>query len=250
MINILNALIVLLFIAIVLPNPGSSQDSSTHDLRYEVNRVYPYISITKDNLNKAHTLVDLNKHYKPSWVREYILVEILTNNKGRVSKAVSKTDTLSQQQKDIMNMADVGTRISVKVLYIPENTLTHNDIKEFDFTFTAEPQSDASYSGGKQQLNRYLKEIAIDKIPDASFTNYDIAAIKFTINKDGQIIDAYVFWSSEDEIIDELLLETICNMPTWAPAEYSNGIKVKQDFVLTVGNMENCMMYLLNIRRD
>ena len=94
---------------------------------------------------------------------------------------------------------------------------------------------------------------AIDKI-STSFNKINLAAVKFTINEEGQIVDAHVFQSayqpSKDEKIDELLLETICNMPSWEPAEYDNGIKVKQEFVLTVGDMESCVVNLLNIRKD
>ncbi len=252
--NIQNKLMVLLFIAIAFPHPGSSQDSLNIELQYEVNRTYPSISISKEKLNGAHCLVDLNEYYKPSWVREYISVEVLASHKGKVRKAVSKNDTLSQEQKDIMEMADVGKDIAVKVRYIPENTLPHNDVKEFDFKFTVDPENEATFPGGQQQLKQYLKEKAIDKIPDGSFKNYDLAAIKFTVNKDGQIIDAHIFGNeyrtSKNEKIDELLLKTICNMPNWKPAEYANGTKVKQDFVLTVGNMNSCLVPLLNIHQD
>ena len=259
--NIQNKLIVLLFIAFTFPHPGASQDSLTNELRYEVKRVYSNISITKEKLNEAHTLKDLDKeandlylYYKTSWIREYISIEILTSYKGKIRKTVSENDILSQEQKDIMNMADAGTDISVKVQYIPENTLTHNDIKEIDFIITIDPENEAEYIGGQQKLNQYLKENAIDKIPDGSFKNYDLTAIKFAINEDGQIIDAHIFDSVyqtyKNEKINDLLLETIRNMPCWTPAEYSNGIKVKQEFVLTVGNMKSCVIPLLNIRRD
>lgn len=245
-----NKLIALLFIALAFPHLCASQEGFTDELRFEVNRIYPYISITKEQLNEAHTLIDLNMRYQSSWIREYISVEIFASYKGSIRKAMSKNDTLSQEQKDIMNMADVGTGLSIKVQYMPENTLMHNDTKEITFTFTVNPESDAKYSGGQQQLKKYLKDNAIDKIPNDSFKEYDLAAVKFTIDEEGQIIDAHVFGTSKDEKIDELLLETICNMPDWKPAEYSNGTKVKQEFVLTVGNMENCMIPLLNIRHD
>ncbi len=259
--NIHNKLIVLLFIALAFPYLGSSQDSFNDELQYEVNRINLPISIKKERLNEANTITDLNNetndlnlYYKSSWVREYISVEVLTSYKGGLRKAVSKSDAFSQEQKDIMNMADVGTGISIKIQYIPENTLTHNDIKELDFTFTVLPESEAKYPGGQQQLKQYLKENAIDKIPDGSFKNYDLTSIKFTINEEGQISDAHVFSSvyqtSKNEKIDKLLLETIRNMPCWEPAEYANGVKVKQEFALTVGNMESCVINLLNIRRD
>lgn len=215
-----------------------------------MNRIYPPVSITKEKLNEAQTLIDLNVNYPTSWVKEYISVEILTNYKGTIREAVSKNDTLGQEQKDIMNMADVASDISVKVRYIPENTLKHNDAKEINFTFTVDPESEAKYPGGQQQLKQYLKASAIDKIPDTTFRNYDLAAIKFTINEEGQIVDAHVFLPFKDKITDKLLLGAIRDMPDWKPAEYSNGTKVKQEFVLTVGNHENCDIHLLNIRRD
>ncbi len=248
--NIQNKLLALLFIAISFPYFAVSQNSISNELRYEVHRIYPYISITKEKLNDARSLIDLDPEYKSSWIRAYISVEISASYNGSKRKAVSKNDILSQEQKDLMNMADVGTDISVKVQYIPENTLKHNDPKEISFTFTIDPESEAKYSGGQQQLNQYLKENVMDKIPAGSFKNYDLAAVKFTINEAGQIVDAHVFETSKDENIDALLLETIRNMPRWKPAEYAGGTKVKQEFVLTVGNMENCVMNLLNIRRD
>ena len=82
-----------------------------------------------------------------------------------------------------------------------------------------------------------------------NFKNYDLAAVKFTVNEDGKIANAHVVESSKDEKVDRLLLATIQNMTDWKPAKYSNGLQVKQDFILTVGNMESCVVNLLGIRR-
>lgn len=259
--NIQIKLLIILAIILIYPHLVFSQDSMTNELSYEVYRIYPYITITKDKLSEAYTISDfkheandLNLDYKPSWVKEYISVEILTNYKGRILKAVSENDTLSQEQKHMMKMADAGSDISVKVKYLPNNTLKHNDPKELDFTFTVDPESEAKFPGGLQQLKKYLKENAIDKIPRTSFKNYDLLAVKFTIAEDGEIINAHVFGSeyqvSKNRKTENLLLEVIRNMPCWKPAEYSDGTKVKQDFVLAVGNLGNCMVHLLNIQRD
>ncbi|MFM9949805.1 MAG: energy transducer TonB [Saprospiraceae bacterium] len=257
--NTWNNLIALLFITLAFHYPGSSQGSLTNELKFEVNRVNPPVSITKEKLKKANTLIELNNeandldlYFKPSWIRAYISVEVSASCKGKKRKAVSKNDALSQEQKDIMNMADAGTGISVQIQYIPENTLTHNDVKDLNFTFTVDPENEAKYSGGQQKLNQYLMEHAISKIPDGSFKNYDLTAIKFTINEAGEIINAHVFesvyQSYKNEKVNKLLLEAVRSMPCWEPAKFSNGIKVKQDFVLTVGNMESCVINLLNIR--
>lgn len=257
--NTWNNLIALLFITLAFPHPGAAQGSLTTELNYKVNRIYPPVSITKEKLKKANTLIDLNNeandlnlYFRPSWIRTYLSVEVSASCKGKIRKAVSKNEAFTQEQKDIMNMADAGTGISVQIQYIPENTLTHNDIKDLNFTFSVDPEIEAKYSGGQQKMNQYLMEHAISKIPAGSFKNYDLTAIKFTINEAGEIINAHVFesvyQSYKNEKINKLLLEAVRSMPCWEPAKYSNGIKVKQDFVLTVGNMESCVVPLLNIR--
>ncbi len=246
--NILTLLTVFLFITLAFPRFGSSQAPSTDELRYEVNRIYPYISITKEKLEQAQTLMDLNRYYKESWIKEYVSVEILTKHNGTEKKARSKSDILTQAQKDLMNAADLGKDISVKVRYFPDNTLTHNDVKEIDFAFSISPEKEATYTKGEQQLRQYLKETAIDKIADANLQKSTLAAVRFTVDEKGRIVDSHLFESSREEAIDQLLLDAICNMSPWEPATYSDGTKVKQEFVLTVGNLESCVMGLLNIR--
>ena len=238
--------IVLFLNVFVLPQPGLSQAF----LSYEVHRNYPPISMTKKQLKETQTVSDLNEYYKTSWVKEYISVEVLATCSGKMGKAVSIDDTLSREQKDIMQLADVGTDISVDIQYMPDNTLSQNDPKEIKFNIVVNPENDAKFIGGPPQLEKYLKEYLMDKIPDASFKQYQLAAVTFTVDETGQITDAHIFWSSENQKTDQLLLEAVCSMPNWKPAEYANGHKVKQEFVLTVGDMQSCVVNLLNIRRE
>lgn len=248
--KIKNRLIVLLFAVLILPQFAAVQMPSENDLPYEVNRIYPHISITKGELKDVQTLSEINKYYKSSWVKTYISVEISTIYQGTERKALSKSEVLTQEQKDHINTADVDTDISVKVQYLPNNTLANNEVKEINFSFNPTPEKEAEYLGGKDALKQYLNENAIRKIPNTSFENYDLAAVKFTINENGEVINMSVFEPSKDENINKLLLQTIQNMPKWQPAEYENGKKVAQEFVLTIGNMESCVINLLNIRRD
>lgn len=248
--NIKGKLVILLFIGLVFPHLVSAQDSLAFDMAYEVHKIYPYVAIEKKELNDAKTLVDLNRNFKSSWIREYISVEILTKHNGSVMIAVSEDDSLTQKQKDIIGMADMGTDIAVNVQYMPENTLSHNDIKEINFTFTFSPESEASYPGGETQLRQYLKENVIDEVSNTSFTKYNMAVVRFSINEEGHIVDTYMYETSNDEQVDELLLEAICSMPNWKPAEYEDGTIVRQELVLTVGDMTSCVLGLLNIRRE
>ena len=189
----------------------------------------------------------MNQYYKSSWVRTYESVEITTINQGTINKAWNQNDRLTQEQKEIMATADVSTDIAIKVKYLPENSLVNNDIKEMNFTFTVDPELEAKYVGGLQQLNQYLEEKGLDKI--YNINQYNLAAVKFVIDEEGQVTDAHIVESSKDEKTDHLLLETICNMPDWSPATYTNGTKVKQEFVLTVGDHTSCVINVLNIRK-
>lgn len=242
------AAFILLLLA--FSHPGFAQESASNEPHYEVNKIFPPFSISKEKLEEAQTLSDLNARYPGSWVKAYVSVEIRTTFRGKPRKAIGENDRLNQEQKDLLHTADPGAGISVLVRYIPDNTLQVNDVKEIDFTLAVNPETDASFPGDPQQLRQYLRKEAIDKIPDATFQNYDLTAVKFTVDEEGHISNPHVFWPSKYKDIDELLLNAICNMPNWQPAAYANGLKIKQEFVLTVGNMENCAVNLLNIRRN
>lgn len=247
--NYLYRLVAFFLLSIAYPSIGSAQDSTSFDFNYEVNKILPPISITREKLKTATTLIDLNRHYKSSWIRTYYSVEIRTINQGTINKAISKNDTLVSEQKRLMNTADMGTDIAVRVIYLPENTLVNNDRKEMNFTFTIDPEKEASYVGGGKELSQYLEKNGIDKITSTTIKEHNLAAVKFAINEMGQVIEAHVVESSKDEKIDQLLLETVCNMPDWEPATYTDGSKTKQEFVLTVGDHRSCVVNLLNIRR-
>ncbi len=231
---------------------GFAQSNLSSQLDYEVNTVYPSHSISKENLKQATSLVDLNEHYKPSWVREYISVAFFAMHDGDQKQVVGKNEFISQEQKDFILSADAGKEISVLIKYIPENNLKNNPPKELDFKLFLEPDNEAKYVKGLPQMKQYLKENAIDKIsiPDFLKSPYNMVAVKFTVDEKGEIMDTHLFNSSSDDKVDELLVNVVSNMPAWKPATYSNGTKVKQEFVLTVGSHDNCNISLLNIRRD
>ncbi len=154
-----NALLIVAFLHLVLL--GFSQETSADvfvasELEYEVNTVYPSLSISKTKLEEAYTIVDLHPHYKPSWIRKFISVEISASYQGEIKKAVGKDDTLTKAQKDLMHRADIDTDIAVKMHYIPENSLTNNEPKVFDFKFIVNPDN--------EKINTLLLE-AIQTMP-------------------------------------------------------------------------------------
>lgn len=236
-----------------LPVSGFSQDKSANELHFEINKVLNYVNVEVEQLKNAKSLIDLNKNYKEEWIRTYISVEIHTFHKGNTRKAISKDNILSKEQKENMEMADAGSEISVYVHYMPENQLSHNEVQLIDFKFITNPYFDASFPGNKEKMLQYLKENVINKIPNGTYQGYDISAVNFTVNEEGAISEVSMFDTngygiSQHQEIDNMLLESIRNMPCWKPAEYENGTKTSQDFVLTIGNHENCIIPLLSIR--
>lgn len=234
---------------IVLLSIGCAFNSfAQNDLKFEINKVLPFISIQENKLDKINTLSDLNKRYPTSWVRQYISVEISAYKNGTQTKASGISDVLNQEQKELIRSADRSSDIAVSVMYLPKNSLKNNTVKQYDFRVTVMPDKNAIYAKGAEQLIQYLQKNSIVNIEAGSFMGYDLTAIKFTITEQGHVKDIQVAMPSKDTKIDEMLVAAISKMPSWKPAEFTNGLKVKQDFVLTIGNMENCMVNLLNIR--
>lgn len=224
-------------------------DGNTTSLSYQVDKILPSISHTKEALAEMKTLSDLNRFFKPEWIRTYESIAITSIVNGKVETATGTSDMLTQEQKTLIQNTDVGTELRVDVNYYPENTLILNELKTYDFNFYLDPEKDAEFMEGDQKLQEYFKHQAIDLIPDGVFTGYKFASVKFQIDEEGRVTNPHVFFSSEDEEVDKLLLDAVCNMPVWKPAEYSNGTKLKQEFSLSVGNMESCAVNLLNTKR-
>ncbi|MEN0006146.1 MAG: energy transducer TonB [Bacteroidota bacterium] len=227
--------------------PNATQAQSISALPYEVNQVLPHIWVTKKQAVEAATLMDVNPRFKPAWVRRYLAVECSAVTGGVRRTAIGKSARLTEEQKELMLAADAGTDIRIVIDYIPENSLKEEEPKQIDFDFYIQADQAAQYPGGKVALQAYLKEQAIQHIPAGIFEGYDFAAVTFTVSELGEITAVELFESSKNEVVDNLLLDAVRKMPCWEPARYSNGVQTAQTFAFTIGNMENCMVNLLNI---
>jgi hypothetical protein len=253
--TIINVLIFISGLLILTIQSGMAQAPP-----FEVSRIHPYISVSKDQLAQASSLSDLkneenhlNLEYQSDWVNEYILVEIQVCQKGEIKTAIGKSDIITLEQKKLLLNADTGREIKVFVNYIPKNNLKQNDPKALNFSFTVNPENAASFHGGEDALNKYFKTSAIDEISADQFEEYDVAAIKFVVNSTGEIHQTEIFGEEYQkgkfDSINQLLLKTIREMPSWNPASYDDGTKTDQTFVLTVGSKESCVLPLLRIGR-
>ena len=171
----------------------------------------------------------------------YTSVEISAICNGKAVKAQSKNDILTCEQQNIINAADLGTDLSIKIKFTfknePVNTQADRDkIIEGEYTVTVVPETEAKYPGGYKQFAEYFTENVFNKIPESlAAEKIQQAVLKFTVNEQGQILDARISKTSTDPKIDNILLDATNKMPIWMPAQNSKGIKVKQEFSIPFG---------------
>jgi len=230
-----------------------AQNDQDFIIDYKVSKVFPPLSITKDALIQAEHVDDLNKYYKSSWVEEYKSVSITAMNNGTAITETVSNDKLSEAQKKIMNAADPASKITVDILYVPNNTLKVKEEKEINFSFILDPDQDAQFPGGEEALERYIEKTAQSLIPNSSFDQHLVAAIEFTIDESGNVVDASIYDhnpydKNEQQERDKILLDAICAMPQWIPAQYTDGPKVKTNYVLTAGDHNSCVINFFNVK--
>lgn len=228
----------------------SAQEDTASDFSYEFNRVQTYVSISTAELDDATVLSDLNHYYKSDWVQEYKSVDLAVISKGQEMIMSSTSDKVTIAQKQLIRSADQGSDIKVLVHYLPNNNLSSRKVQEMDFTFRVDPEHEAECASGEDQLNRYIEESIMNKVSLKDVPQYQVAAIKFTIDEEGNIVDANIAHPSKNEAVDKMMLKTICEMPKWKPAQYSDGTKTKQEFVFTIGDHYSCTMNTLDIKSE
>jgi TonB family protein len=205
-------------------------------LRYNVHGTYAH-PITREKLHDARSMGDIIPYYPVLWILSYVSVEIVATCDGKAMIATSPNDILSTDQKNILNTVDLGANIIVNIDYKYKNPATDIiEINRMHYSTSVIPELEAEFPGGEQQMNKYLKEKAIDKISEGASKIFKFAIIKFTVDEEGKITNAQIATASGDPKIDKLLLKAINKMPKWKPAENPMGIKAKQSFEFSVGN--------------
>jgi TonB family protein len=210
---------------------------TTQELRFEIRGKYTR-GISTEKLQTPQTMSDIRPGYPSSMIEEYTSTEISVMSDGKVHKATGVNETLSEAQQSLLQTADVGTDIEVNIGYIHQNPVTlFPDVRKMHFVITVVPEVEAEYPGGQQELNQFLKENAIDKIPADFAKEMKLVFIHFTVSEEGKITNAHVTESSKDSEIDKLLLKAIRKMPDWKPAVNAEGKLVEQEFEFVVGNL-------------
>jgi hypothetical protein len=168
-------------------------------------------------------------------VIDYVSIEILTTSNGKTLAARSSTDALTNEQKNILNSADLGSDIRIKIKFnykkwVYKNISSTDTLKEALYLITVVPATEAEYPGGFKQLSTYLTTNILNKVSDMNRSkNIRQAIVKFTVDEEGQLMDVKLSRTSSDLKTDQLILDAIHKMPRWKPAKNYLGLKVKQE---------------------
>ncbi len=217
-------------------------NSFSQNLNSDVHPLHEF-PVTRQQLMEAKTMVDIKPGYPRSWSAEYISTQISAQCNGKIIKATGKNDTLSDEQKRVFSLADIGWDVVTEVKYKLPNPVTaklENSTMNFFVTLVADsnvslPVADAEYIGGKEQMRKYLFDNAVQPISKKTPEKFQKGRVKFTINEEGEVINCKMSESSGDAKTDLLLMNTIRKMGNWKPAENLWGTKVKQDFEFALG---------------
>ncbi len=213
----------------------STNNNFTQELYYEVRGNYAH-PVKRKNLIEAKLINDIIPGYPENWINQYISVEILATHNGNSMKAKGLNNVLNSEQKNILHSTELGTKIEIMVNYKSKNPAT--DMIEnymINFSMMVIPEIEAEYVGGYQKLAKHIKENIINKISDNTLQQYQSGIVLFTIDENGEIKDTRISKSSGDLNTDKFLIKSVNKMPKWKPAENSNGIKVKQEFLFSFG---------------
>ena len=197
-------------------------------------------TVTKTNLTKANTLLDINPRYPTTWIASYSHVVLTAILNGNEMTAISVNDTLTSEQKTLLNKVETGAEIKVEVKYTPENSLLFNEEKIIDFMFEVGPAIDAEFIGGDEKLDQYLRSNTADKLSKEVLETMQAWGVKFFIDAEGNVVDVAPAQKCKDERLDATLLEAICNMPKWKPAVSTKGEKIKQEFLFQISRFDGC----------
>ncbi len=196
--------------------------------------------VSNESLKNARMLSDVIPDCPKHWneIIDIVSVKILAVCEGEARLAESKTEKITRDQYDVLNLADVGTDISIQIEFKwkDANSARADNgsvIKMNEFKLAVVPVTEAQYPGGARELKEYLENNIASKLPKATKERPVIpgATAVFTIDENGEVSGVKILNKfPADPEVDKLLLEGLSKMPKWKPALNSKGEKVKQEF--------------------
>lgn len=203
----------------------------------QMNQLLALVEPSKENyIYPRNTYFRVKENYEK--IMDYVFIEISATHLGKTLTYANTTDALTTEQKNILNSADFGTDIYIKIRfkYKSWTNVSDHTTKEAEYRVTVIPEIEAVYPGGNNELTIYLTKNIFDKISEKSTAKkIQNAIVTFNINEDGEPVDAKLIQTSKDQKIDQLILDAIHKMPKWTTAKNSDGTIVQEKITIPFG---------------
>ena len=191
--------------------------------------------VNKTALAGAKTLADFCPGYPTHWVSDYISAQITIISRGKEAAYQARNDTLTPEQKQALAQADLGSQIKIEVKHRYQNPVTRAmSEQKMMFENTVVPEKEAAFPGGKEALANWLKTNKIEAILSHTLPETDPLQVAFFVTETGEIAGLNVVGVANQKLGYQLM-DLLRTMPRWQPAENSKREKVKQAFLLVVG---------------
>lgn len=198
-----------------------------------------FANITKEDLFKANTIIDLVPKESGWDTKTFRRVKINILTDGENPFAKGESNELTAEQKRLLQSADYSTNFNIEAncnRTFPETGETKDQC--FIYYITVIPEKEASYMGGKEAIINYLKENCESTIAKIERGNLKPGKAHFTISKEGTIKNVNLESTSGYPTVDKKMMELISTMPgEWIPATNENGEHVEQELVFSFGTV-------------
>lgn len=201
--------------------------------------LWEHISLPAKEYYEFNKRCKTEGYYNYHTIIDYVSVDISTIRNNKRITARSTSNRLTPEQKEILNAVDFGADIDIEISFkykIDLDDTVTDIIRKGKVTVIALPAYEAEFIDNKDFAG-YITErvISVIKQTDAG-EKVRQAIVKFTVDENGNIVNAGIFETSTDKRVDTLLLDIIRGMPKWKSAKNEKGIKVKQQFKIPFGS--------------
>ncbi len=215
------------------------------DLVYNVDSRY-LATITKEDLHKATSIVDILPTKATQYVASYNYSKVSLLNDSRVSllndfvetdkSAVGTNEVLNAAQLKLLQSMDYSSDFYIRADYEALNAT----ISYLTYYISIIPEKEAEFPGGNDALIAYLKENSKEKTAIIKQDQLKPGRVTFTVTKNGEIGAVKLSSTSGYPTVDEELVKIITHMPQkWSPATNSKGENVAQELVFFFG-LQGC----------
>lgn len=220
-------------------NTSKSEKKRTKtDFIYDVDHRFN-TTITKENLHKARSIVDLVPMNSTQGIESFEGLKVAVITEGGEKFEMSDSSVLNSSQLSLLQATDYSTNFYIEANCMRKNSVSREVKKErFVYYITIVPEKEAEFKDGQTALLDYFKKNSKKEVAKVKMDQLKPGKVFFTITKNGKITNAKLESTSGYSSLDKKMIELITNMPgEWMSATNSKGEKIDQKLVFSYGLM-------------